>query len=92
VPTAYHDHEVKKIEGLKFFACPLSTITGASWELIKQVNICCNSTGDIIHLPEPAVSILEQSPRFMAAVDIIRRERNSDWFFERRQKWAKNKS
>jgi hypothetical protein len=91
VPLAYHDHEVRKIEDLKFFACPVSTITGNTWDLIRQVNLCCNSEGQIIHLPEPELSILNQSPRFLQAVEIVRRERNSEWFFERQQKWAKNK-
>jgi hypothetical protein len=92
VPTTYHDHEVRKIEDLKFFACPLTAITGSSWELMRQVNLCCNSSGEIVHLPEPDVSILDQSPRFLRAVEIIRSERNSSWFRERQMKWAKDKA
>lgn len=92
VPVKYHDFEVKKIENLKFFACPLTTITGNSWELLRQVNLCCNSAGEIVHLPEPDLSILDQSPRFLKAVEIVRGERNSEWFYERQQKWAKQKA
>lgn len=92
VPNSYHDHEVKKIEDLKFFACPLTTITGNTWELLRQVNFCCNSKGDIIHLPEPELSILDQSPRFLKAVEIVRNERNSEWFSEKQRSWAKQKA
>ncbi|MDD2365176.1 MAG: hypothetical protein PHN84_03335 [Desulfuromonadaceae bacterium] len=89
---SYHDHEVRKIEDLKFFACPVSTITGNTWELMRQVNLCCNAAGEIKHLPEPDLSILDQSPRFLRAVEIIRSERNSEWFYELQQKWAKAKA
>jgi hypothetical protein len=92
VLTSYHDHEVKKIEDLKFFACPVTTITGHTWELLRQVNMCCNNAGEIIHLPEPTESILNQSPRFLRAVEIVKGERNSEWFYERQQKWAKQKA
>jgi len=89
VPRGYHDHEVIKIDDLKFFACPLTTITGVTWELLRQVNLCCNSAGEIIHLPEPDLSILDQSPRFLKAVELVRNERNSEWFRDMQAKWAK---
>jgi hypothetical protein len=92
VPTSYHDYEVRKIEDLKFFACPISTITGATWDLLRQVNICCNAAGEIIHLPEPEYSVLDQSPRFLQAVEIVRRERHSQWFTEKQKQWAKAKA
>lgn len=92
MPLAYHDHEVRKIENLKFFACPLTAITGNTWDLLRQVNLCCNSAGEIIHLPEPDLSILDQSQRFLKAVEIVRGERNSGWFHEKQQKWAKQKA
>lgn len=87
VPIDYHDLEVRKIDDLKFFSCPLSVITGETWELLKQVNICTNAAGEIVHLPEPEFSILDQSPRFLKAVEIVRRERNSAWFRELQKKW-----
>lgn len=92
VPLAYHDHEVKKLDDLKFFACPLTVITGNTWELIKQVNLCCDGEGNIRHLPEPSMSILDQSPRFLEAVQIVRAERHSEWFREQQDKWAKNEN
>lgn len=92
VPTSYHNHEVYKIEDLKFFACPLSTITGNTWELLRQVNLCCNAAGEIIHLPEPDLSVLDQAPRFLTAVEIVRSERNSEWFRDLQEKWAKQKA
>lgn len=92
VPNQYHSHEVRKIDDLKFFECPLSAIRPATWDLLRQVNTCCNADGSIIHLPEPDLSILDQSPRFMAAVEIVRAERNSEWFREKQQKWAKDKA
>ena len=89
----YHtDFWQHKIENLKFFACPLSVISGESWELMRQVNLCTNTAGEIIHLPKPGFSILDQSPRFLKAVEIVRRERNSEWFRERQEKWAKDKA
>lgn len=78
-----------KIDETKFFVCPLCAISADSWDLIRQVNLCMNSSGDIIHLPEPEFSILDQSPRFLTAVDIIRRERNSEWYHQKMQEWAK---
>jgi hypothetical protein len=83
---------VKKIEDVKFFACPLTTITGNTWELIRQVNICCDTEGTIRHLPEPDISIMAQSPRFLHAVQTIRSERHSEWFREKQEYWAKNKA
>jgi len=90
VAAGYHEHEVKKIEDLKFFACPITAITGNTWELLRQINLCCNSAGEVVHLAEPEFSILDQSPRFLEAVNIIRGERNSDWFHQLQQKWAKH--
>jgi hypothetical protein len=92
VPVDYHYLWQKKIEDLKFFACPLSVITGETWELLRIVNMCTNAAGEIIHLPEPEYSILDQSPRFLKAVEIVRRERNSEWFRQLQQKWAQDNS
>ena len=92
MPEDYHDFEVRKIEDLKFFACPWSAITGDTWDLIKQVNLCTNAAGEIVHLPEPEFSILDQSPRFLRAVEIVRSERHSKWFRDLQDKWAKETS
>jgi len=43
-------------------------------------------------LPEPELSILDQSPRFLKAVEIVKRERNSEWFREQQDKWIKDKA
>lgn len=92
VPAAYHEFWHRKIEDLKLFSCPLTAITGATWELLRQVNLCCNTAGEIVHLPEPELSILDQCPRFLKAVEIVRRERNSEWFRKQQDRWAKDKS
>jgi hypothetical protein len=83
---------VKKLEGIKFFACPWSAITGETWDLLRQINLCTNPSGEIVHLPEPEFSILDQSPRFLRGVEIVRRERNSSWFRELQEQWAKEKA
>lgn len=92
MPTSYHQQTVLKVDKTKFFSCPNKVISATSWELIRQVNLCSNKDGDIIHLPEPDLSVLDQSPRFLAAVDIVRRERNSDWYNEKLAEWAKDKT
>jgi hypothetical protein len=92
VPVPYHHFWQKKIDDLKFFACPINVITGSTWDLLRQVNLCCNGSGEIIHLPEPELSIMDQSPRFLKAVEIVKRERNSEWFREQQDKWIKDKA
>lgn len=92
VSASYHSQTILKLDKIKFFACPLKVITPRTWELIRQVNLCTNKDGDVIHLPEPDLSILDQSPCFLAAVETVRRERNSDWYQEQLETWAKQKS
>lgn len=91
VPVDYHDLEVKKLDTIKFFSCPCSAITGDTWDLLRQVNLCTNAAGEIVHLPEPEFSIMDQSPRFLRAVEIVRSERNSEWFRSQQDKWAKQR-
>jgi len=67
----------------------LCAITADTWDLIKTVNLCIGSKGDILHLPEPEFSILDQSPRFLEAVQIVRQERNSDWYHDELKQQAK---
>lgn len=67
--------DVLKLEDMKFMACPVSTITPRTWQILKLVNDCCSAENcDIIQLPFPG-SLLEQPVWFRQAVDIIRRER-----------------
>jgi hypothetical protein len=80
---------VEKIADLKFLACPVSVITGETWELLRLVNICTNREGDILHLPEPEFAIVDQSPRFLKAVELVRGERNSEWYRDLIEKRAK---
>lgn len=54
-----------------------------------MVNLCSNKDGDIIHLPEPEFSIMDQSPRFLGAVQIMRAERNSEWYRDLLEKRSK---
>jgi hypothetical protein len=92
VPVSYFDHEVKKLDDLIFFACPLSTITPESWELIRMVNLYTNAAGEVgPHLPEPHLPLHDQSPKFLEAVRLVRQERNSQWFRGLQEKWAKEK-
>lgn len=80
---------VEKIADLKFLSCPISVISGESWDLIRLVNLCTNKDGDILHLPEPEFSIVDQSPKFLKAVELVRSERHSEWFREHLEKRAK---
>lgn len=82
----------KKLGDLKFLACPISVITGETWELIRLVNLCTNAEGDIIHLPEPHLSILDQNPRFLKAAEVVRRERHSEWFRKEQKEWAEEEA
>lgn len=70
----------------------MSAITADTWDLIKLVTRCTNRDGDIIHLPEPEYGILEQSPRFLKAVEIVVQERNSRWFSDLQMEWAKKQN
>lgn len=96
MPTEYHDHTVLKLgddgEQVKFFVCPAHAITGTTWDLIRQVNLCCDGDGNVRHLPEPQYSILDQPPPFLYAVEIMRRERNSDWYNDLIEQRVKEKA
>ena len=83
---------MEKIDNLKFLACPVSTVTVETWELLRLVNLCTNREGDILHLPELEYSIVDQSPRFLAAVETVRSERNSEWFRRLQEERAKRES
>lgn len=92
VPTSYHDHEVLKIDDLKFFVCPLSFITPRSWEMLGLVNeTTSGETCEILHLPFPG-SYLEQPEWYREAVRIKRGERLSDWFADRYQQKMKERA
>lgn len=95
MPKDYHDATVLKMSGdggtaLKLFECPLSVITPDTWDLIRQVNLYTDDSGRVgPHLPEPEFPLHQQSPRFLKAVELMRREKNSDWFREQQQEQAK---
>lgn len=58
-----------------------------------MVNLYTNAAGEIgPHLPEPEFALHDQSPCFLKAVEIVRRERNSEWFRDLQDKWAKQRS
>jgi hypothetical protein len=59
---------------------------------MRQVNRCCDGVGFIRLLPEPVLSILDQSPRFLRAVEIVTRERNSDWYHDLLEQRAKERA
>lgn len=66
---------VEKVWRTKFFACPLSTITQGTWELIRLANQCLSGEGDAITVLPFGGGLLEQPPWFREAMDIIRSER-----------------
>jgi hypothetical protein len=83
VPAGYHDHEVLKIDDLKFFVCPISFIASKSWEILELVNETTDpETGRIEHLPY-AGALTEQPGWYREAVKIKRTERHSEWFTEK---------
>lgn len=65
---------VLKMDDLKFFRCPVSVITRASWDLLQLVNDTTSSDGDILQLPCPG-SYLDQPERYREAVRIVKTER-----------------
>jgi hypothetical protein len=62
---------------LKFLACPLSTITTQTWDVLNLVNDCTDGDGNLLNLPF-AGSVLEQPEWFREAVRIVRSER-AEW-------------
>lgn len=73
---------VKKIADTKFFACPVSTISAESWQILQLVTDCTDSEGRITLLPW-AGALLDQPPWFRQAVHIVRSERHSSWLAEK---------
>jgi hypothetical protein len=68
--------DVLKIDDLKFFACPISTITTRTWQILDLVNETTDDeTTKIIHMPRPG-TILDQPHWYREAVKIVRAERN----------------
>lgn len=59
---------------LRFYQCPVSTITADTWEMLALVNETTNAEGEIIHLPWPG-TILDQPGTYREAVRIVRAER-----------------
>jgi len=91
VPVSYHDHGVLKIDDLKFFECPQSAVKPRSWHLLSLVTETTDADGNILHLPYPG-TILDQPGRYREAVRIVKSERNSDWFRQKRDDWAKQQA
>ena len=76
---------VLKIDDLKFMACPVSSITAHTWQLIKLVNRCTGGEGtELQHLPFAGL-ISDQPEGFLEAVDIMRKER-SEYFRQQQNK------
>ena len=66
---------VLKIGDLKFFSCPVSTVTRRTWDLMRLVNETVSSEHcDILHLIAPG-TILDQPPWFLQSVRTVRSER-----------------
>lgn len=91
MPVGYHEHEVLKIDDLKFFACPVSFITARSRQLLELVNETCDlETGKIDHLPYPG-TITQQPDWYREAVKIKRNERLSEWYAEEIERWIEKR-
>lgn len=65
---------VLKVADTKFMACPVSSITTRTWEIIALVNQTTDAEGNILHLPFPG-SYLQQPQWYREAVQIVRGER-----------------
>lgn len=76
---------VKKLWRTKFFACPISTITEGTWELIKLANVCLSGEGDAVTCLPYSGGYLEQPLWFREALEIIRTERGK-WRSEQMEK------
>jgi hypothetical protein len=66
---------VEKWGDLKILACPMSTITSQTWEILRIVDVTLDAEGNIACLPYPG-AYLEQPIWYRQAVDIVRRERS----------------
>jgi len=56
-------------------ACPVSTITRRTWEIIRLIGRCTGGdNSDLQHLPFPG-TLLDQPGWFLDAVDLMRSER-----------------
>lgn len=61
----------------KFMACPVSTISTTTWQVLGLVNECTSAEHtDLLHLPFDG-KLLDQPRWFRAAVSIVRDERNA---------------
>lgn len=63
-----------KLGDLKLYECPLTAITGRTWDIIRIVNQTTDDSGKILHMPYPG-SYLEQPEWYREAVEITQRER-----------------
>lgn len=66
---------VDKVYHTKFFACPLSTITQGTWEMIRLANASLSGEQDAITTLPFSGGYLEQPHWFREAMEIIRNER-----------------
>ena len=64
----------KKIGDLKFMACPISTITDQTWQILRLVGDCTDDDGNLLHLPFPG-SVTQQPEWFLEARRIVKSER-----------------
>lgn len=64
-----------KMGDMKFYRCPLASITPETWALLELVNDCISAEhGDLIQLPYPG-TVADQPEKFREAVRIVRSER-----------------
>jgi hypothetical protein len=66
---------VLKLDDLKFYQCPVSSISQKTWQILELVNETTNAECDILHLPYQG-TILDQPIFYREAVKIVRNERN----------------
>lgn len=66
---------VLKVLGIKFHACPRSSITGKTWQILKLVYETTNENGEMLHLPFEG-AYLDQPPWYREAVSVTKSLRN----------------
>ena len=79
---------VLKLGRSKFFACPVSTVTPHTWEMLRLGNACLSGENDAITILPFAGGYLDQPSWFREAMEIIRTERGK-WRQDQREKLKK---
>jgi hypothetical protein len=68
--TASRDIRAIKIGEVKFYRCPISTITRKTWEILKVINATTDVDGNII-IPYVGQSYTDQPEWYKQALNIV---------------------